>query len=309
MTDRKEITVSQNALELSRELTQISQLSGSILLRQARKLQLPNIDPLNLKRPLWKATMNTLRHPQRILQAQWDLTRRYFGLLRYLGFRVVGMDTDPAAEAPRGDRRFRSEAWNERLVFDLLKQVYLTVSDWMLTNVARMRELDPDDRARIRFYTRQFADALSPTNYVLTNPDVLETTRREMGLNLLRGYRMLLEDLQKGDGQLLISMTNKAAFEVGGNIATTEGAVVYENEMMQLIQYTPRTKTVYERPLLIVPPWINKFYILDLQPKNSFIRWAVEPGIPCSWSRGSTRMRNTVTRASTTTCTRGFSKR
>ena len=99
MADRKEITVSQNALELSRELTQISQLSGSILLSQARKLQLPNIDPLNLKRPLWRATMNTLRHPQRILQAQWDLTRRYFGLLRYLGFRVVGMDTDPAAEA------------------------------------------------------------------------------------------------------------------------------------------------------------------------------------------------------------------
>ena len=278
MTDRKEIALSQSALELSRELTQISQLSGSILLHQARKLQLPEIDTLNLKRPLWKATLNTVRHPQRILQAQWDLTRRYLGLLRYLGFRAVGRDTDSAAEVPRGDRRFRSEAWNERLVFDLLKQVYLTTSDWMLSNVARMRELDPDDRARIRFYTRQFADALSPTNYVLTNPEVLETTRREMGLNLLRGYRMLLEDLQKGDGQLLISMTNKAAFEVGGNIATTEGAVVYENEMMQLIQYTPRTKTVYETPLLIVPPWINKFYILDLQPKNSFIRWAVEAG-------------------------------
>lgn len=278
MTEQEQTSLSQDALELSSELTRISQLSGAILLRQARKLQLPEIDTLNLKRPLWKATLNTVRHPQRIVQAQWDLTRRYFGLLKYLGFRAVGKDTDPAAEVPRGDRRFRSEAWSERLIFDLLKQVYLTTSDWMLANAARMRELDADDRARIRFYTRQFADALSPSNYVLTNPEVLETTRRQKGLNLLRGYRMLLEDLEKGDGQLLISMTNKAAFEVGGNIATTEGAVVYENEMMQLIQYAPRTKTVHETPLLIVPPWINKFYILDLQPKNSFIRWAVERG-------------------------------
>jgi len=278
MTEDKQTSLTQDALELSRELTRISQLSGALLLRQARKLQLPEIDTLNLKRPLWKATLNTVRHPQRILQAQWDLTRRYFGLLKYLGFRAVGRETEPAAGVPRGDRRFRSEDWNERLIFDLLKQVYLTTSDWMLAITARMEELSPDDRARIRFYTRQFADALSPSNYVLTNPEVLETTRREKGLNLLRGYRMLLEDLDKGDGQLLISMTDKAAFEVGGNIATTEGAVVFENEMMQLIQYSPRSKTVYTRPLLIVPPWINKFYILDLQPKNSFIRWAVDRG-------------------------------
>jgi len=278
MTEDKQTSLSQDALELSRELTRISQLSGSLLLRQARKLQLPEIDTLNLKRPLWKATLNTVRHPQRILQAQWDLTRRYFGLLKYLGFRAVGKETEPAAGVPRGDRRFRSEDWNERLIFDLLKQVYLTISDWMLAITARMEELSPDDRARIRFYTRQFADALSPSNYVLTNPEVLATTRREKGLNLLRGYRMLLEDLEKGDGQLLIWMTDKAAFEVGRNIATTEGAVVFENEMMQLIQYSPRSKTVFTRPLLIVPPWINKFYILDLQPKNSFIRWAVDRG-------------------------------
>src|SRR6056297_1843876 len=278
MTEDKQTSLSQDALELSRELTRISQLSGSLLLRQARKLQLPEIDTLNLKRPLWKATLNTVRHPQRILQAQWDFTRRYFGLLKYLGFRAVGRETEPAAGVPRGDRRFRSEDWNERLIFDLLKQVYLTTSDWMLAIAARMEELSPDDRARIRFYTRQFADALSPSNYVLTNPEVLAATRREKGLNLLRGYRMLLEDLQAGEGQLLISMTDKQAFTVGENIATTEGSVVFENDMMQLIQYAPRTRTVFRKPLLIVPPWINKYYILDLQPANSFIRWAVERG-------------------------------
>ena len=277
MSDQKTPKTMDQAPELTRELTRISQLSGALIMRQVGKLQMPDLDTLNLRRPLMSATLNTLRHPQRIVQAQWDLVRRYFGLLKYLGFRVVGRKIEPA-EAPRGDRRFRSEAWNEQLIFDLLRQVYLTTADWMLTNASRMQELHPDDLARIRFYTRQFADALSPSNYVLTNPDVLAATRREKGVNLLRGYRMLLEDLQAGDGQLLISMTDRTAFSVGENIATTEGSVVFENDMMQLIQYAPRTRTAFKKPLLIVPPWINKFYILDLQPANSFIRWAVERG-------------------------------
>jgi len=260
------------------EVTRIVQLSADMMVRLARSLELPNIDPLNLKRPLMAATWNTVTHPQRIIAAQWDLTRRYFDLVRYLGFRAVGRATEPVASPPRADRRFRSDRWDERLIFDLMRQAYLLTADWMLANTTRMQELDRDDLLRIRFYTRQFADALSPSNFILTNPEVLEATRSEMGLNLLRGFRALLEDLSNGNGQLLISMTNKEAFEVGRNIATTEGSVVFENEMMQLIQYAPRTKTVYTRPLLLVPPWINKFYILDLQPKNSFIRWAVDRG-------------------------------
>jgi len=264
--------------ELAGELTRISQLSGALVLRQIGKVELPTLDTLNLKRPLWQATWNTVRHPQRILMAEWDLLKRYYGLLKYLGFRAIGRPGEPVATPPRGDRRFRSESWNEKLIFDLLKQVYLTTADWMLATAARMEEMSADDRMRIRFYTRQFADALSPSNFILTNPEVLQTTREEMGLNLLRGYRMLLEDLNQGDGSLLISMTDKAAFEVGRNIATTEGAVVFQNEMMQLIQYSPRTETQHRTPLLIIPPWINKFYILDLQPRNSFIRWAVEQG-------------------------------
>ncbi|MDT8448698.1 MAG: class I poly(R)-hydroxyalkanoic acid synthase [Wenzhouxiangellaceae bacterium] len=264
--------------ELTRETTRIAQLSGALIARQISKIRLPTVDTLNLKRPLWQVTWNTIRHPQRILIAEWDLLRRWYGLLKYLGLRAIGRPGEPVAAPPKGDRRFRSEAWDEKLIFDLLKQVYLTTADWMLANAARMRELSADDQARIRFYTRQFADALSPTNYVLTNPEVLATTGRERGLNLLRGYRMLLEDLNRGDGRLLISMTDKSAFEVGENIATTDGGVVWQNEMMQLIQYAPRTRTQFQRPLLIIPPWINKFYILDLQPKNSFIRWALDRG-------------------------------
>ena len=278
MSDSQEKSLPQELAETGAEMARIAQLSATLLMQLARRWELPEIDPLNLKRPLFAATWNTVRHPQRILAAQWDLTRRYLGLMKYLGFRVIGKETDPTALPARADRRFRSEAWDEKLIFDLLRQAYLLTADWMLDNVARMQEVSREDRMRIRFYTRQFADALSPSNFILTNPEILATTRREKGRNLLRGFRMLLEDLQRGDGQLLISMTQEGAFEVGKNIATTEGSVVFENEMMQLIQYAPRTRTAYTRPLLIVPPWINKFYILDLQPKNSFIRWAVDRG-------------------------------
>ncbi len=278
MSDESRQGLAKDLISGGQELTRISALSAALLLRLARRWELPNLDPLNLRRPTLAALASTLRHPQRILAAQWDLSRRYLGLLGYLGLKTLGRDAEPAIRPARGDRRFRSEAWDDRLIFDLLRQAYLLTADWMLDNVARMQDVPAADRMRIGFYTRQFADALSPSNFLLTNPDILKTTREERGVNLLRGFRQLLEDLQHGQGQLLISMTDRDAFEVGENIATTEGAVVFENDMMQLIQYAPRTKTVYTRPLLIVPPWINKFYILDLQPKNSFIRWAVDQG-------------------------------
>ncbi|MFP4334563.1 MAG: PHA/PHB synthase family protein, partial [Wenzhouxiangella sp.] len=278
MSEHKSMVTREELAELSREMTRISRLAADLSLRLARRLELPTVDPLNLKRPLIQATMSTVRNPGRILAAQLSLTRRYLSLLKYLGFRAIGRETSPAAAPERADRRFRSDQWNEKLIFDLLKQAYLLTADWMLDNVARMQGVSTDDRQRIHFYTRQFAEALSPSNFILTNPEVLETTRKEKGLNLLRGFRQLLEDLQRGDGQLLISMTDYDAFEVGRNIATTPGSVVYQNEMMQLIQYSPSTKTAYTKPLLIVPPWINKFYILDLQPKNSFIKYAVDRG-------------------------------
>jgi len=278
MSDDHPRPLSHQLIQTGEELTRISGLSAALMLRLAKRWQLPDLDPLSLARPGLQVVGNTLRHPQRIIAAQWDLTRRYLGLMKYLGLKAVGRQPHPAAQAAPGDRRFRSQAWDEDLIFDMLRQAYLLTADWMLENVARMQEVSREDRMRIRFFTRQFADALSPSNFLLTNPEVLAATRRERGLNLLRGFRQLLEDLQHGDGQLLISMTQRDAFQVGENIAASSGSVVFENEMMQLIQYAPRSKTVYTRPLLIVPPWINKFYILDLQPKNSFIRWAVERG-------------------------------
>ncbi|MFU8832333.1 MAG: PHA/PHB synthase family protein, partial [Wenzhouxiangella sp.] len=282
-------------IEVGGEIARISGLSAALLMRLASRWELPTFDPLNIRKPLAAGAWNMLTHPRRVLHAQWELSRRYLGLMKYLGARVIRRPIEPITAPIRGDRRFRSEAWDDKLVFDMLKQAYLLTADWMLDNVARMQEVSAEDRMRIRFYTRQFADALSPSNFVLTNPEILETTRREKGVNLLRGFRMLLEDVQRGDGQLLISMTEPGAFTVGENIATTEGSVVFQNDMMQLIQYAPRTKTVYTRPLLIVPPWINKFYILDLQPKNSFIRWAVDRGYTVfvvSWVNPDEKLRH-----------------
>lgn len=138
--------------------------------------------------------------------------------------------------------------------------------------------MDPDEARKIDFYTRQFVDAMAPSNFVTTNPEVLRATIESKGENLVRGLNNMIRDMEKGGGELRISMTDEKAFELGRNVATAPGKVVFQNGLMQILQYTPTTETVHKRPLLIVPPWINKFYILDLQPKNSFIRFAVEQG-------------------------------
>jgi polyhydroxyalkanoate synthase len=176
--------------------------------------------------------------------------------------------------------------WEENEVFDFIKQSYLLSARWMQGVVNNVEGMDSQSAKKVDFYTRQFIDAMSPSNFVATNPEVLRATVESGGENLLKGLNHLLEDLERGKGKLSIRMTDLDAFKVGENIATTPGKVVYRNDLMELIQYTPSTETVHKQPLLILPPWINKFYILDLRPKNSFIRWAVAQGhtvFVCSW--------------------------
>ncbi|HEY0675934.1 MAG TPA: class I poly(R)-hydroxyalkanoic acid synthase, partial [Immundisolibacter sp.] len=175
------------------------------------------------------------------------------------------------------DRRFRGKDW-QLPAFDLMRQCYLLTSQWLLEQVGGVRDLDPPTRRKLTFYTRQFADALSPSNFVATNPDVLRATVESGGQNLLHGLRHVLEDMQRGGGRLDPRMTDPDAFTVGVDIAATPGKVVFQNDLMQLIQYAPLTDQVYRRPLLVVPPWINKFYVMDLQPKNSLVRWWVQQG-------------------------------
>ncbi len=195
---------------------------------------------------------------------------------------VLEEDSEPVdallAELEKSDRRFKDEAWDEEPIFKLLKRQYLLTALWANQTVKQVDGLDEETKRKVEVYTRQIIEALSPSNFVASNPVALKATLDSKGENLRRGFENLLADMKRGRGRLDIAMTDYEAFEVGKNLATTPGKVIYQNELMQLIQYEPTTETVYRRPLLIVPPWINKFYILDMKPKNSFIKWAVAQG-------------------------------
>jgi class I poly(R)-hydroxyalkanoic acid synthase len=169
-------------------------------------------------------------------------------------------------------------AWTDNALFDFIKQSYLLKARWLQNAVRDVEGIDAHTARKLDFYTRQFVDAIAPSNFLMTNPEVLRTTIESRGKNLLNGLKNLLNDLERGEGRLAIKMTDTEAFQIGENIAVTPGKVVYQNDLSQLIQYEPTTENVKRRPLLIIPPWINKFYILDLQPSNSFIRWAVSQG-------------------------------
>ncbi|UFN49785.1 class I poly(R)-hydroxyalkanoic acid synthase [Roseomonas sp. OT10] len=237
------------------------------------------LDPLNLGGAFMEMAARLMTNPARLMQAQIGFWQDYLTLWQNTARRMMGDPVQPVIAEPKGDRRFKDDAWRENEVFDFIKQSYL-LSARYLQNVVRGTEetLDPRIVQKVDFYTRQFVDAMSPSNFLLTNPEVLRRTAETGGENLLKGLSNLLGDLERGRGNLRISMTDHSKFEVGGNLAVTPGQVVYRNALMELIQYAPTTETVLKRPLLIVPPWINKYYVLDLRPKNSFIRWAVAQG-------------------------------
>lgn len=176
------------------------------------------------------------------------------------------------------DRRFRDETWQQHPLFHTIKEIYCLNAESLLTAVGQVGEMDPRSRQKLVFYMRQYVDALSPSNFILTNPEVLRETLERKGENLVEGFNHFLEDVSKGNGNLQISMADFDAFEVGKTIACTPGKVMFENKLLQLIQYEPTTEQVYKRPLLMVPAWINKFYIMDLQAKNSYVKWLVDQG-------------------------------
>ncbi|MDH3660640.1 MAG: class I poly(R)-hydroxyalkanoic acid synthase [Alphaproteobacteria bacterium] len=236
-------------------------------------------DPLNLIPMVIELTTRMMTNPAAIFRAQFTLWQDYVELWQNTSKRLLGHATDPMIEPARDDRRFRDPAWDDDAVFSIIKQSYLLTSRWLTEVTSEVEDLDDKTRQKLNFYTRQFVDAMAPSNFVATNPEVLRATLESGGDNLLRGLNHLLHDLEQGKGKLAIRMTDQDAFDVGENIATTPGKIVFQNELLQLIQYTPTTEKVCKRPLLIVPPWINKFYILDLQPKNSFIKYAVDQGL------------------------------
>ncbi|WNK01034.1 class I poly(R)-hydroxyalkanoic acid synthase [Thalassospiraceae bacterium LMO-JJ14] len=236
-------------------------------------------DPVEIGRMFMDASMKMMSNPQKFAESQAKLMQGYAEIWQATAKRMSGEeDVKPVIEPARDDRRFKDNAWSEDAVFDFIKQSYLLTSDWLHNQVRDVEDVDPKTREKLQFYTRQFVDALSPTNFAATNPKVLKAAQETKGENLIKGLDQLLKDMERGQGELRISMTDADAFELGKNVAVTPGKVVYQNDLIQLLQYEPTTEKVAKRPLLIVPPWINKYYILDLQPKNSFIKWATDQG-------------------------------
>jgi polyhydroxyalkanoate synthase len=235
-------------------------------------------DPLNLGSTVLELTARIMTNPAAVAQAQLSLWQGYLQLWQATSQQLLGRTVAPVIQPEQGDRRFRDPAWGDNAVFDFIKQSYLLTSRWLVETVNQLEGSDEKTRQKIDFYTRQFVDAMAPSNFVATNPEVLRATVESGGENLLRGLNNLLDDLGRGRGRLAIRMTDLDAFELGKNVAVTPGKVIFQTELMQLIQYAPTTEQVYQRPLLVIPPWINKYYILDLQPKNSFIRYALDQG-------------------------------
>jgi poly[(R)-3-hydroxyalkanoate] polymerase subunit PhaC len=236
-----------------------------------------------------------LRDPQRALQVQTELGKAYLDLWAHMARRMAGEKVEPVAAPDSRDRRFADPEWSTNQFFDFLKQAYLLTVQWANRLVHDAEGLDPHIQQKADFYMRQIANAIAPSNFVLTNPELLRETLASKAENLVRGMHMLAEDIEAGHGNLKIRQSSAAMFEVGRNLACSPGKVIFENELMQLIQYAPSTATVLKRPLLIVPPWINKFYILDLTPEKSFIKWCVDQGLTVfviSWVNPDTKLAN-----------------
>jgi polyhydroxyalkanoate synthase len=220
-----------------------------------------------------------LEDPQRAVEVQNRLGKAYLDLWASAAKRLAGQEIDPVAAPEAGDRRFSDPEWSSNQYYDFLKQAYLVSAHWAKQLVNDAAGLDPHTKQKAEFYVRQITNAMSPSNFVLTNPELLRETVLSNADNLVRGMHMLAEDIETGGGDLKIRQSDASMFAVGRNLATTPGKVIFQNDLMQLIQYAPSTPMVLKRPLLIVPPWINKFYVLDLTPEKSFIKWCVDQGI------------------------------
>lgn len=217
-------------------------------------------------------------NPGKMVQIQVNYWQQQLKLCNNLLLKLVGEKVEPLARPKVGDRRFIDGAWEDNALFDFIKQAYLLAADNMLSCVENLEPLDARSAERLQYYTRQMVNALAPTNFALTNPEVLRKTLETRGENLLTGLRMMVEDKKKSADMLNVCMSEPNAFELGKTLAMSPGHVVAENRLMQLIQYEPSTVQVRRTPVLLVPSWVNKYYILDLTEKNSFVKWLTDQG-------------------------------
>jgi polyhydroxyalkanoate synthase subunit PhaC len=295
----KEPEQAPDPTEVAKILGEVAERSSSVLAdfvtRHANGKGLAFTDEFGIARAFMDMWGKLLANPMALGQAQMNMYFDYLRLWQSSWLKLLGQTPEPVAAPAHGDNRFKDEDWQTNFVFDYVKQSYLIAARHIHDVVSGVQGLPDESKKKVDFFTRQYVDALSPSNFAVTNPQVLRETMKSGGTNLVKGLKNLLEDLDEGDGQLRIKMSDEKAFRIGHNVATTPGKVVFQNDLLQLIQYVPTTETVFREPLLIIPPWINKYYILDLREKNSFIRWAVQQGhtvFVVSWVNPDARLAN-----------------
>ena len=270
--------------EFSRNLARLIEEGGRALAAYLKPRELGRDDSAfadevtEVVKTLGQVAEYWLADPQRTVELQNRLGKAYLDLWAAAAKRLAGQEGPPVIRPAATDRRFSDPEWTQNQFFDFLKQAYLLTAGWA-DQLVTDATLNPHTKQKAEFYMRQITNALSPTNFVLTNPELLRETLTSNAENLVRGMHMLAEDIQAGGGSLKIRQSDASMFEVGRNLAISPGKVIFQNDLMQLIQYAPSTETVLKRPLLIVPPWINKFYVLDLTPEKSFIKWCVDQGL------------------------------
>ena len=272
-------TMETLSLNLARAAMTAQGAIAEAALRQADRPSGLTPDPFHVAPSLSEVMARLASQPDRLMRAQADLFGRYMDLWKASAQRLHGQEFQPTVEPARSDKRFTDPEWTSNPVFDVIKQSYLITADWLNELVSSVEGVDPLTKRRVEFFTRMLTDAISPTNFLLSNPAALREAAETQGESIVKGMENFASDLARGGGQLSISQTDFNQFKVGENVATAPGKVVFQNELIQLLQFSPSTETVCEIPLLIFPPWINKYYILDLREENSMIRWLASQGI------------------------------
>jgi polyhydroxyalkanoate synthase len=270
--------------ELAKNLARMIEQGGKALAAYMKPREQGHIEGeraefIDAVKALGQVVQYWLQDPQRAAELQMALGTSYLELWANSVKRMVGEQAPPVIEPDARDKRFTDPDWSSNQFFDFLKQAYLLTVRWANHLVTDAKGIDPLTLQKAEFYVRQISNAIAPSNFVLTNPELLRETLASNAGNLARGMHMLAEDISAGGGELRIRQTDPSMFEVGRNLAVTPGKVVFQNDLMQLIQYEPATPNVLKRPILIVPPWINKFYVLDLTPEKSFVKWCVDQGL------------------------------
>ena len=283
------------SLNLARAAMTAQGAVAEAALRQADRPAALSPDPFHVGTAMSEVIASLAGQPDRLLRAQSDLYTRYMELWRTAALGAAGQPQAPVVVAAkgRGDKRFSDPDWSVNPVFDVVKQSYLITSGWLNDLVGGVEGVDPLTKRRVEFFTRMLTDAFSPSNFLMSNPVALREAVATRGESILRGVENFAADLQRGGGQLAISQTDFDRFKVGENIATAPGKVIFQNDIIQLLQFSPSTDAVCSIPLLIFPPWINKFYIMDLQPENSMIRWLASQGFTVfvtSWVNPDARL-------------------